>query len=261
MMRRVSMSRRYLVSSTTLAGCLILSIGRAHAAPCPVGKIHDHNGHCVTTKHAHAVHDAALAAPSPAAPIAAGGGVAAATATSVVPTSAPAAQNNTENVVVTGTLFRDPNLTSATPITHLTRQELQRRGIKSVSDALQTLSSNGAGTLTNSWSAGGGFAAGASAPSLRGLSTDSTLVLMDGQRLSYYPLADDGERNFVDTNWIPMSIMQNVDVQEDGGSATYGADAVAGVVNLITRMRSRAGKALPRAGLHRTVIPATSVFI
>ncbi|MGI4746032.1 MAG: TonB-dependent receptor plug domain-containing protein, partial [Janthinobacterium lividum] len=249
MMRRAFMYRRYLVSSTTLAGCLILSIGRAQAAPCPVGKVHDHKGYCITTKHAHVVHNAALATPPPATSIAAGGGVAAATAAGVVPTSAPAAQTNTENVVVTGTLFRDPNLTSATPITHLTRQDLQRRGIKSVSDALQALSSNGAGTLTNAWSAGGGFAAGASAPSLRGLSTDSTLVLMDGQRLSYYPLADDGERNFVDTNWIPMSIMQNVDVQEDGGSATYGADAVAGVVNLITRKEIKGWEGLAEGGV------------
>ncbi|MEJ5118355.1 TonB-dependent receptor [Gluconobacter cerinus] len=146
-----------------------------------------------------------------------------------------APRSREENVVVTGTLFSDPNATNASPIEHITRMDMQRRGLKTVTDVLQSLSTNGAGNLTNGWSAGGGFATGGSAPSLRGLSTDSTLTLIDGQRLAYYGLADDGERNFVDTNWIPMSIMQTVDVLEDGGSATYGADAVAGVVNMVTR--------------------------
>ncbi|MCQ8240075.1 TonB-dependent receptor plug domain-containing protein [Rhizosaccharibacter radicis] len=168
--------------------------------------------------------------------------------------SAPApratpADEGSENVVVTGTLFRDPNVTSASPITRLSQKELQRRGVKSVADALQQLSSNGAGTQTNAWSAGGGFASGSSAPSLRGLSTDSTLTLFDGQRLSFYPLADDGQRNFADTTWIPMSIMQTVDVLEDGGSATYGADAVAGVINLIPRKEIKGWEANAEGGV------------
>ncbi|WP_240775220.1 TonB-dependent receptor domain-containing protein [Neokomagataea tanensis] len=156
---------------------------------------------------------------------------------------------HTENVVVTGSMFRDPNIRSASPITRITAAELQQRGIHNVSDALQLLSSNGAGNLTNAWTAGGGFAPGSSAPSLRGLSTDSTLVLMDGQRLSYYPLADDGERNFVDTNWFPSSIMQTIDVMQDGGSATYGADAVAGVVNYITRKQIKGFEGNAEGGL------------
>ncbi|PYD48311.1 TonB-dependent receptor [Novacetimonas pomaceti] len=143
--------------------------------------------------------------------------------------------SRSENIVVTGSLLHDPNLQSASPITHITAGDMQKRGIKTVTDALQLLASNGSGNLTNAFSANGAFAGGASAPSLRGLSTDSTLVLMDGQRLSYYPLSDDGERNFVDTNWMPSSIMQTIDVMNDGGSATYGADAVAGVINFITR--------------------------
>ncbi|WP_157871007.1 TonB-dependent receptor plug domain-containing protein [Gluconacetobacter diazotrophicus] len=147
----------------------------------------------------------------------------------------PAPPAETENVVVTGTLFHDPNAASAAPIEELTSRDMQRRGIKTVTDALQQLSSNGSGNLTNAFGANGAFAAGASAPSLHGLTTDSTLILMDGQRLSYYPLADDGERDFVDTNWMPQSIMERIDVKEDGGSATYGADAVGGVINFITR--------------------------
>ena len=71
--------------------------------------------------------------------------------------------------------------------------------------------------------------------SLRGLSTNSTLVLFDGLRAAYYPLADDGTRNFVDLNTIPDDIVDRVDVLRDGASSTYGADAIAGVVNIITK--------------------------
>ncbi|MFT9365556.1 MAG: TonB-dependent receptor [Gluconobacter sp.] len=149
--------------------------------------------------------------------------------------SVEAPKSRSENVVVTGTLFRDPNTTSSSEITHITRKDMQQRGLKTVNDLVQQLSSNGAGNLTSQWASGGGFAPGGSAPSLRGLSTDSTLVLIDGQRGSYYPLADDGERDFVDTTWIPMSILEGMDVLQDGGSATYGADAVAGVINFRTR--------------------------
>jgi iron complex outermembrane receptor protein len=71
--------------------------------------------------------------------------------------------------------------------------------------------------------------------SLRGLSTSSTLVLFDGLRAAYFPLADDGTRNFVDLNTIPDDIVDRVEVLRDGASSSYGADAIAGVVNIITK--------------------------
>ncbi len=161
----------------------------------------------------------------------------------------PAAPAEAENVVVTGSLIRDPNFRSASPMTHLTSRDLRQRGITTASQALAQLASNGSGNLPANFSANGAFAAGATAPSLRGLTTDSTLVLMDGQRLSYYPLSDDGERNFVDSNWIPMSIMETIDVQKDSASATYGADAVAGVINFITRRQIKGFEANAEGGV------------
>ncbi|MBB2170196.1 TonB-dependent receptor [Gluconacetobacter aggeris] len=184
----------------------------------------------VTTRPAVMAPNAAIVAQTSTAP--------------VVPTSAEA-----ENVVVTGSLIRDPNFRSASPMTHLTSRDLRQRGITTASQALQQLASNGSGNLPANFSANGAFAAGATAPSLRGLTTDSTLVLMDGQRLSYYPLSDDGERNFVDSNWIPMSIMETIDVQKDSASATYGADAVAGVINFITRKQIKGFEANAEGGL------------
>src|SRR3546814_15588718 len=65
--------------------------------------------------------------------------------------------------------------------------------------------------------------------------SNSTLVLFDGMRAAYYPLADDGTRNFVDLNTIPDDIIEQVQVVRDGASSTYGADAIAGVVKTITK--------------------------
>ena len=142
---------------------------------------------------------------------------------------------NANDIDVTGTLFRRTDTETPSPVTVLTADDLQKRGINTVQDAVQRLSANGAGTLPNSFSANGAFASGASAVSLRGLTTSSTLVLFDGMRAAYYPLADDGTRNFVDLNSIPDAIVDRVEVLKDGASSTYGADAVAGVVNIITK--------------------------
>ena len=95
------------------------------------------------------------------------------------------AQQNSGDVVVTGTLFRRTDRETPSPVTTLPAENLEARGINTVPEAIQRLSANGAGTLPNSFSANGAFAAGASAPSLRGLTTDSTLVLFDGLRAAY----------------------------------------------------------------------------
>lgn len=148
------------------------------------------------------------------------------------------AESDDNTIVVTGSIFRTTT-TSATvsPVTVVTAETLDARGINTVQDAIQQLVSNNGPALTNSFTANGAFAGGASAVSLRGLSTNSTLVLFDGQRAAYYPLADDGSRNFVDLNTIQDDIVERIEVLRDGASSTYGADAIAGVVNIITRRK------------------------
>src|SRR4029077_8754440 len=81
----------------------------------------------------------------------------------------------------------------------------------------------------------GALAGGESGWALRGLSLDATLVLVDGHRMAPYPLADDGQRPFVDLSSLPMSIVDRVEVLKDGASAIYGSDAIAGVVNVILK--------------------------
>jgi iron complex outermembrane receptor protein len=141
-----------------------------------------------------------------------------------------------QTIVVTGSLIKQRTATETiSPITTVTAEQLDARGISTVQEGLQTLAANNGPALTNSFTANGAFAAGASAISLRGLSTNSTLVLFDGLRAAYYPLADDGSRNFVDLNTIPDDIIEKVDVLKDGASSAYGADAIAGVVNIKTK--------------------------
>lgn len=141
------------------------------------------------------------------------------------------------DIVVTGSIIRGADV-GPSPVSTITAENLDVRGINTVQAGIQALSSNNGPALTNSFTANGAFASGASSVSLRGLSTNSTLVLFDGLRAAYYPLSDDGTRNFVDLNTIPDDIVDRVEVLRDGASSSYGADAIAGVVNIITRVWS-----------------------
>lgn len=140
-----------------------------------------------------------------------------------------------QEIVVTGTAFRQRTLDTPSPVTAVSAVQLAQRGITTAADAVLSTSSSSGGGLPNNFSGNGAFASGATGVSLRGLTTDSTLVLQDGLRLAYFPLADDGARSFVDLNTIPSSTIESVQVQKDGASATYGADAIAGVVNYIMK--------------------------
>ncbi len=143
---------------------------------------------------------------------------------------------DSNTIIVTGSIVRNPAAATASPVTSITADDFNKRGLSSMADALQSLTANNAGTAPPSWSSFG-FATGASAVSLRGLNDAYTLTLFNGMRTAPYPLADDGYRNFVDINTIPSSIVERVDVLQDGASATYGSDAIAGVVNVIIKRK------------------------
>jgi iron complex outermembrane receptor protein len=140
-----------------------------------------------------------------------------------------------EEIVVTGSILRRTDTETPSPVTILSTQTLEQRGINTVAEALQRLGANGSGTVSEGWNNGNNFAAGSNAVSLRGLTVQKTLTVFDGLRMAPYPLADDGHRNFVDLNSIPDAIVDRIEVLRDGASSTYGADAVAGVVNVITK--------------------------
>ncbi len=148
--------------------------------------------------------------------------------------AAPQDDNKNGDIIITGSISRNPAAATASPVVTTTAEDLQNRGVNTVADALQLLTANNAGTAPPSWSSFG-FATGASAPSLRGLNDAYTLTLFNGMRTAPYPLGDDGYRNFVDINTIPISIVDRIDTLLDGASATYGSDAIAGVINVIVK--------------------------
>jgi iron complex outermembrane receptor protein len=147
--------------------------------------------------------------------------------------ASPAAGGDEEEIVVTGTLFRRTQAESASPITTLSTESIDQQGLISIADAVRSISADNSGTIPNAF--GEGFAAGASGVALRGLTVNSTLVLIDGQRTANYALADDGERGFVDLDTIPFGVLDRVEVLKDGASSIYGADAIGGVVNILLK--------------------------
>ncbi len=154
--------------------------------------------------------------------------------TAIAQDDATAADEAIEEIITTGSIIRRAQTATASPVTVLTEDQLDLRGINTIADAVTMLPANNAGTMNASWSTFG-FATGASAVSLRGLTTSASLTVFDGMRMAPYPLGDDGQRNFVDLGTIPDSIVERIEILKDGASATYGADAIAGVVNVITK--------------------------
>lgn len=212
-----------------------------------------------TALHALALMGAGVAFAGPAlAQTAPAPAPAPATAQPELPSQQPAADAPAQGdeIVVTGSLFRQTDNATPSPVTTLTTANLDARGINTVQGAIQSLASNNGPALTNSFTANGAFAGGASAVSLRGLSTNSTLVLFDGLRAAYYPLADDATRNFVDLNTIPDDIVERVEVLRDGASSSYGADAIAGVVNVITKRSFNGISGRAEAGISQRGVAA-----
>ncbi len=145
-----------------------------------------------------------------------------------------AAQPTTlDRVEVTGSNISRGDMETASPVQVVTRAEIDRTGKASIAEYLQTLTTDGAGTIPKTF--GTGFAGGGSGISLRGLGAGSTLVLLNGRRTAPYGLADDGQKVFTDLSTIPMDAVERVEVLKDGASAIYGSDAIAGVVNIILR--------------------------
>ena len=134
-----------------------------------------------------------------------------------------------QEVVVTGSLIKRPNAETAEAVTILKVDALKDQGIENVEQAMNTLTAST--PSVNISSAVGSFSGGGSYANLRHLGNGSTLVLLDGQRLAnnaFNGLA-------VDLSGVPFSAIDSVQVLREGASALYGSDAVAGVINFITK--------------------------
>jgi len=149
-------------------------------------------------------------------------------------------------VVVTGSMLRRTDAETESPVTTLTAEDIQKSGLTTIADVVRTVSADNSGTIPTAF--GAGFAAGAAGVALRGLTVNSTLVLIDGRRAAPYAVADDGQRSFVDLNTIPLDSVERVEVLKDGASSIYGADAIAGVVNVILKKEYQGAEASAEVG-------------
>ena len=127
-----------------------------------------------------------------------------------------------QTVVVTGSLIRRVDLETSNPVVTIDRAQIEATGKMTLGDLVQQLPAMTGGAVNPQVNNGGGT--GASAINLRGLGSVRTLILVDGQRVLN-----------TDPNSIPANMIERIEVLTDGASATYGSDAIGGVVNFILR--------------------------
>ena len=150
-------------------------------------------------------------------------------ATGVQDAAAPdagAVAGDTGAIIVTGSLIKNPNLKSAAPVQVVGRDEIQLRQSNTAEELLRELP----GVTPDIGSAVNNGNGGASFLNLRNLGNNRNLVLLDGQRIVPADLY-----GAVDLNNIPLALVERVDILTGGAATTYGADAVSGVVNFVTR--------------------------
>jgi iron complex outermembrane recepter protein len=146
--------------------------------------------------------------------------------------SAQAQTQSTESVLVTGSRIPTTNATSVSPLSTATAEQIAETSAFNVEDVLVKLigPSNTSGTAKTTNNGGAGF----SQIGLRNLGPSRTLILVDGQRL--IPANQSGFSSTVpDLNSVPISMVDRVEVLRDGASSIYGADAIGGVINIITK--------------------------
>ncbi|MGE8234627.1 MAG: TonB-dependent receptor plug domain-containing protein, partial [Stenotrophomonas sp.] len=148
-------------------------------------------------------------------------------------------------VQVTGSHIKRAQLSGVGPVSVIDAQAIERSGATSVDTLLQRLpaSAGFAGSQSNAYWAENGY--GTTQVNLRGLGINRTLVLLNGRRIVN---GGTGANSSVDLNMIPVSLIERVEVLKDGASAIYGADAVAGVVNIITKQGFDGAEAAVRYG-------------
>jgi iron complex outermembrane receptor protein len=147
-----------------------------------------------------------------------------------------------EAIQVTGSRIKRAEVEGQTPVVTITAKDIADSGLASIGDIIQQLSVSGSALNTKFNSAGNfGFApdgsgvgSGSTTISLRNLNAKRTLILVDGLRWINESSAS-GVSAAVDLNTIPASIIDRIEILTDGASSLYGSDAIAGVVNIITK--------------------------
>ncbi|MBQ4849848.1 TonB-dependent receptor domain-containing protein [Pseudoalteromonas sp. MMG012] len=138
-----------------------------------------------------------------------------------------------DRIEVTGSRIKRTEIEGPAPIQVLTAEDIQDKGFPNIYEAIQSLTA-ATGTIqgqgiTNS------FTPNAETVNLRGLGPNRTLVLLNGRRVANYPRAFNSQNNVFNLSTIPTSAVARIEIVTGGKSAVYGSDAMAGVVNIITK--------------------------
>src|SRR3954470_17240742 len=142
---------------------------------------------------------------------------------------------STERVFVTGSIIPTAAEVGPNPVLRADRDLIEKSGERTTEELLRNLpASNANGIPVSNNENGSNTTVGAATVALRGFDARATLILLDGRRVAPYPQGNTGIM-FVDLNSIPEASIESIEILKDGASTTYGADAVAGVVNLKMR--------------------------
>jgi len=134
-----------------------------------------------------------------------------------------------DRIEVTGSRIRQADIETAQPVFTISRDAIENQGFASVGDILQNLTAAGSPPISRSQPLSSGEAVGGTYIDLRNLGANRTLVLVNGRRL---PITTGGLQ---DISSIPSVVVERIDVLKDGASSIYGSDAIAGVINIVTR--------------------------
>ena len=141
------------------------------------------------------------------------------------------AERAVSEIVVTGTNIRGLEVSATQNLQVVDRVAIQQTNALQVADLIAAIPGNTGTALYNET----GQLTGTAQFQLRGLGFSSTLTLLNGRRAGIAPLTDKSGSNFVDINQFPLAMIARIDALKDGASAIYGSEAVAGVVNIVTR--------------------------
>jgi iron complex outermembrane recepter protein len=161
------------------------------------------------------------------------------TPTNTSTTQAPDATTTDNNVKdlkgveVTGSLIRSSDKTGYQQVQTITAADIQASGATTAANYLRDSSANSGSSYDESTVLN--QSPGATGIALRGLSVKYSLVLVDGQRVTPYAYASGGTDTFVDLNTIPLNMIDHIEIVKTGAVSQYGSDAIAGVVNIITK--------------------------
>lgn len=134
-----------------------------------------------------------------------------------------------DRIEITGSRIRQVDVETAQPVFAISRTDIEQQGFSSVADILQNVTAMGSPAISRANALTAGENAGGTYIDMRNLGTQRTLVLVNGKRLGI------STSGYQDVSSLPVSAVERIEVLKDGASAIYGSDAMAGVVNIITR--------------------------